>query len=52
MRELAASFAISKSAAHRIVSTMIPRLAALPTQNHPRGPTRIVGRRWHADSDP
>jgi len=36
MRELAAGFAISKSAAHRIVSTMTPRLAALPTQNRPR----------------
>jgi hypothetical protein len=31
-----ASSAISKSAAHRIVSTMTPRLAALPTQNRPR----------------
>jgi hypothetical protein len=35
MREFAASFAISKSAAHRIVS-MTPRLAALATQTHPR----------------
>ena len=36
MRELAASFAISKSAAHRIVSTMTSRLAAVPTQDRPR----------------
>jgi hypothetical protein len=35
IRELAASFAISKSAAHRIVSTMTSRLAALGTQNCP-----------------
>ena len=35
VRELAASFAISKSAAHRIVSTMTPRLAALGAQNCP-----------------
>jgi len=34
-RELAASFAISKSAAHRIVSTMTPRLAALSAENGP-----------------
>ena len=33
IRELAASFAISKSAAHRIVSTMTPRLAELGAQN-------------------
>ncbi|HEY0988391.1 MAG TPA: transposase family protein [Kofleriaceae bacterium] len=37
IRELAASFAISKSAAHRIVSTMTPRLAALGAQNCPPG---------------
>jgi hypothetical protein len=36
IRELAASFAISKSAAHRIVATMTPRLAALGAQNLPR----------------
>jgi hypothetical protein len=36
VRELAASFAISKSAAHRIVSTMTPRLAALGAQTAPR----------------
>jgi hypothetical protein len=36
IRELAASFAISKSATHRIVSTMTPRLAALGTQNRPK----------------
>jgi hypothetical protein len=36
MRELAASFAISKSAAHRIVSTMTPRLAALGAHNRPK----------------
>ena len=35
MRELAASFAISKSAVHRIISTMTPRLAALGAQNRP-----------------
>ncbi len=35
IRELAASFAISKSAAHRIVSTMTPRLAALGARNLP-----------------
>jgi hypothetical protein len=35
VRELAASFAISKSAAHRIVSTMTPRLAALAAQSWP-----------------
>ena len=35
VRELAASFAISKSAAHRIVSTTTSRLAALSTQNAP-----------------
>ena len=35
VRELAASFAISKSAAHRIVSTMTPRLAALGAQDYP-----------------
>jgi hypothetical protein len=29
IREIAASFAISKSAAHRIVATMTPRLATL-----------------------
>ena len=34
-RELAASFAISKSAVHRIVSTMTPRLAALAIENGP-----------------
>jgi hypothetical protein len=44
MRELAASFAISKSAAHRIVSTMIRWLAALSTQNLARD-------RWYADPD-
>jgi hypothetical protein len=33
LREIAASFAISKSAAHRIVSTMTPRLAALGAAN-------------------
>jgi hypothetical protein len=33
IREIAASFAISKSAAHRIVSTMTPRLAALGATN-------------------
>lgn len=33
IRELAASFAISKSAAHRIVSTMTPRLASLGATN-------------------
>jgi hypothetical protein len=33
IRELAASFAISKSAAHRIVSTMTPRLAALSAEH-------------------
>ena len=36
IRELAASFAISKSAAHRIVSTMTPRLAALGADTLPR----------------
>ena len=35
IRELAASFAISKSSAHRIVSTMTPRLAALAAPNCP-----------------
>ena len=35
IRELAASFAISKYATHRIVSTMTPRLAARGTQNRP-----------------
>jgi hypothetical protein len=35
VRELAASFAISKSAAHRIVSTMTSRLAALGAENRP-----------------
>jgi hypothetical protein len=35
IRELAASFAISKSVTHRIVSTMTPRLAALGTQHCP-----------------
>ncbi|HEY6178373.1 MAG TPA: transposase family protein [Kofleriaceae bacterium] len=35
VRELAASFAISKSAAHRIISTMTPRLAALAAQSRP-----------------
>jgi hypothetical protein len=35
MRELAACFAISKSTAHRIVSTMIPRLAALAAMDRP-----------------
>src|SRR5262245_39295955 len=35
IRELAASFAISKSAVHRIVSTMTPRLAALTAQQRP-----------------
>lgn len=35
IRELAASFAISKSAVHRILSTMTPRLAALGAQNRP-----------------
>jgi hypothetical protein len=35
VRELAASFAISKSAAHRIVSTMTPRLAALAAPSCP-----------------
>jgi hypothetical protein len=33
IREIAASFAISKSAAHRIVSTMTPRLAVLGATN-------------------
>ena len=33
IRELAASFAISRSAAHRIVSTMTSRLAALATED-------------------
>jgi DDE family transposase/DDE superfamily endonuclease len=33
IREIAATFAISKSAAHRIVSTMTPRLAALGATN-------------------
>jgi hypothetical protein len=36
IRELAASFAISKSSVHRIVSTMTPRLAALAAQNLPK----------------
>ena len=36
MRELAASFAISKSTAHRIVTTITPRLAALFGQTRPR----------------
>jgi hypothetical protein len=35
MRELGACFAISKSTAHRIVSTMTPQLAALAA-SHPR----------------
>jgi len=35
IRELAASFAISKSAVHRILSTMTPRLAALGAQRRP-----------------
>ena len=35
IRELAASFAISKSAAYRIVSTITPRLAALAAQDRP-----------------
>lgn len=35
IRELAASFEISKSAAHRIVSTMVPRLAALAADQLP-----------------
>jgi hypothetical protein len=35
VRELAASFAISKSAAHRIVSTMTARFAALGVQIWP-----------------
>jgi hypothetical protein len=34
IRELAASFDLSKSAAHRIISTMIPRLAALVGGGH------------------
>src|SRR6185503_8473643 len=36
MRELAAALAISKSAVHRIVSTMTPRLATLGVQNRPK----------------
>jgi hypothetical protein len=36
MRELAATFDVSKSTAHRIVSTMIPRLAALSAITHLR----------------
>src|SRR5215210_4025619 len=36
IRELAASFAISKSAAHRIVTTITPRLAALFGETRPR----------------
>jgi DDE superfamily endonuclease len=35
MRELAASVAISKSAAHRIIASMTPRLAALAAQSRP-----------------
>ncbi len=35
VRELAASLAISKSAAHLIISTMTPRLAALGAQHYP-----------------
>jgi hypothetical protein len=35
IRELAACFAISKSTAHRIASTMTPRLAGLESQNRP-----------------
>jgi hypothetical protein len=35
IRELAATFEISKSAAHRIVSTMVPRLAALAPDQLP-----------------
>lgn len=36
MRELAASFAISKSAVHRIIATLTPRLAALAASARPR----------------
>jgi hypothetical protein len=36
VRELAASFAISKSMAHRIVQTFTPRLAALLDKTRPR----------------
>ena len=36
IRELAASFAVSRSTAHRIVATMIPRLAALADRHRPR----------------
>jgi hypothetical protein len=36
MRELAAAFAISKSTAHRIVSTMTPQIAALAASTAPR----------------
>jgi hypothetical protein len=36
IRELAATFAVSKSAVRRIVSTMTPRLAALGAEGHPR----------------
>jgi hypothetical protein len=35
-RELAASFAISRFAGHRIVSTLTPRLAARADQNRPK----------------
>lgn len=35
MRELAASFAISKSSAHRIVASLVPRLAALLEETRP-----------------
>ena len=36
IRELAAAFAISKSSAHRIVSTMMPQIAALSASTAPR----------------
>ena len=44
IRELAASFAISKSTAHRIVSTMTPRIAALADATSPpdRRPSWVV----------
>jgi hypothetical protein len=36
IRELAASFAISKSTAHRIIASLVPKLAALLEETRPR----------------
>jgi hypothetical protein len=51
MRELGACFAVSKSTAHRIVSLMTPQIAALAAPPTAPRPTRVVGRRRHADRD-